>query len=182
MLVGLERKPFSKSLQGTRIKLVRAQTAHAEALWPSVLRDRELRGSSWPSIDTLEEFQNYFQELDSDLHKQEVVYVLHKDDTAIGSLHIFSFSYPNHRVEIGYGIERNYEGQGLVSEAIAVVEAELRSLGFNRVEIRCNANNERSVALAKYNKYDQEACLKHECIEDGVYRDTLIFAKLLRST
>ncbi|MNL08859.1 Ribosomal-protein-serine acetyltransferase [compost metagenome] len=97
-------------------------------------------------------------------------------------MHIFSFSYPNHRVEIGYGIEHTYEGQGFVSEAIGLVEAELKALGFNRVEIRCNADNERSVSLAKYNHYIQEACLKQECIEDGKYRDTLIFAKLLKES
>ena len=180
MLVGLERKPFAKSLQGPRLVLRRAEAQHAKALWPSVLRDRELRGSSWPAIDSFEEFQNYFDELESELPKQEVVYVLTKGDIAIGTLHIFSFSYPNHRVEIGYGIEHTYEGQGFVSESIALVETELRSLGFNRVEIRCNADNERSVALAKYNHYTQEACLKQECIEDGQYRDTLIFGKLLQ--
>lgn len=180
MLMALERKPFSKTLSGPRLVLRRAEAQHAKALWPSVLRDRELRGASWPNIDSFEEFQNYFQELDIELPKQEVVYVLFKGDVAIGTLHIFSFSYPNHRVEIGYGIEHTYEGQGFVSESISLVESELTSLGFNRVEIRCNADNERSVSLAKYNHYVQEACLKQECIEDGEYRDTLIFAKLLK--
>lgn len=179
-LAGLERKPFSKTLQGPRLVLMRAEAQHAKALWPSVLRDRELRGSSWPAIDSFEEFQNYFEELATDMPKREVVYVLFKGDIAIGTLHIFSFSYPNHRVEIGYGIEHTYEGQGFVSESIAVVEAELKALGFNRVEIRCSSQNERSISLAKYNHYIQEACLKQECIEDGEYRDTLIFAKLLR--
>jgi ribosomal-protein-serine acetyltransferase len=180
MLAALERKPFAKSLQGPRLVLMRAESQHAKALWPSVLRDRALRGASWPGMDSFEEFQNYFEELDSEMPKQEVVYVLFKGEVAIGTLHIFSFSFPNHRVEIGYGIEHTYEGQGFVSESIGVVEAELRSLGFNRVEIRCSSHNERSVALAKYNHYIQEACLKKECIEDGEYRDTLIFAKLLR--
>lgn len=181
MLVGLEPKPFAKSLQGPRLVLQRARAQHAAALWPSVLRDRELRGSSWPQMDSLEEFQNYFQELDTELPKSEAVYVLFKDDSAIGTFHIFSFSYPNRRVEIGYGIERSFEGQGLVSEAVDVVLAELKSLGFNRVEIRCDAANARSVALAKRNQFEQEAYLKQECIEDGKYRDTLIFARLLTS-
>ena len=164
MLVALEKKAFASSLKGARVELWRAQTAHADQLWPSVLRDRELRGSSWPAIDSLEEFQNYFSELDTELPKQEVVYVLFKNDMAIGTFHIFSFSYPNHRVEIGYGIEHSFEGQGLVSEALVLVEGELKSLGFNRVEIRCNALNERSVALAKRHQYEQEAFLKQECI------------------
>ena len=181
MLVALERKPFAKSLQGPRLVLMRAQAEHAKALWPSVLRDRELRGLSWPQIESFEEFQNYFEESDSEMPKSEVVYVLFKDGAAIGTLHIFSFSYPNHRVEIGYGIEQTYEGQGLVSEAIALAEGELRSLGFNRLEIRCDATNKRSVALAKRNHFVQEAYLKQECIEDGKYRDTLIFAKFLQS-
>jgi ribosomal-protein-serine acetyltransferase len=181
MLIALEKKPFALNLQGARLTLQRARAQHAKALWPSVLRDRELRGASWPNIDSFEEFQNYFEELDTELPKQEVVYVLFKGDTAMGTLHVFGFSYPNHRVEIGYGIEQSFEGQGFVSESIALVETELKSLGFNRVEIRCSSNNERSVSLAKYNHYIQEACLKQECIEDGEFRDTLIFAKLLNS-
>ncbi|MBS1969759.1 MAG: GNAT family N-acetyltransferase [Bdellovibrionales bacterium] len=181
MITALEKKPFANSLKGPRLWLEKATTAHAEKLWECVLKDRELRGVSWPGTESVEEMRGYLQMVDLELPKDEVVYIMRLEQEIIGSFHIHSLNYTYHRTEIGYGIQKAYEGYGFVSEAVELVEKELKRLGFNRIEIRCNADNIRSVSLAKRNAYRHEGTLLQECVEDGRFRDTAIFAKLLRS-
>ena len=52
------------------------------------------------------------------------------------------------------------------------------ALGARRVEIRCDARNVRSQAVARRAGYELEATLrKHMVAADSVLRDTLIFVR-----
>lgn len=179
MLTGLEKKPFAKSLKGERLWLERADASYAARLWDCILKDRELRGVSWPGVGTIEELTEYLQSVAGELPQDEVVYMMVLEQEIIGSFHIHNLNHSHHRTEIGYGIQKGYEGYGFVTEAVALVEQELARLKFNRIEIRCSADNTRSVNLAKRNAYRHEGTMIRECIEDGRFRDTMIFAKII---
>ncbi|MNL36375.1 Ribosomal-protein-serine acetyltransferase [compost metagenome] len=81
---------------------------------------------------------------------------------------------------MGYGIEKGEEGKGYVSEALQLVEAELKRLGFNKMIICCNSDNIRSLKVAERNNFRHEGTLLQDCIENGKFRDTIVFGKLLR--
>jgi RimJ/RimL family protein N-acetyltransferase len=181
MLEKLESKPFAKILKGPRIQLLRAEAEFAEALWHSILRDRELRGVSWPGLANASELKEYLVHVATETPGDEVVYVIFKDEQPCGSVHLHNLSYGSHKTELGYAIEKTFEGQGLVTEAIGLAEVELKKLGFNRVEIRCDVENLRSMQLARRNHFRHEGTLLQECIENGRFRDTAIFGKLLQS-
>jgi RimJ/RimL family protein N-acetyltransferase len=53
-------------------------------------------------------------------------------------------------------------------------------LGANRVEIRCDAKNERSAAVARRGGFPLEGTLRNEdrCPMTNELRDTLVFAKI----
>jgi RimJ/RimL family protein N-acetyltransferase len=179
MLKSLEKKPFTKTLTGERITLHKAEPVHAEMIWPSVLRDRAQRESSWAWADEIADIAKYFEGCNTELPGEEVVYVIFYQNRAVGTFHSHTMSFGSHRAELGYAIEKTYEGLGLVSEALHLVETELRRLKFNRLEIRCNTDNTRSVQLAHRNQFKLEGTLIQECIEGGRYRDTAIFGKIL---
>lgn len=181
MIEALEKKPFAKKLQGPRILLQKADAKFADPLWQSILRDRKHRAVSWPGISNVKDLRDYLSQVGTYLPADEVVYLLFKDDEVIGSLHLHTLSYGSHKAELGYAIEKNHEGHGYVTEAVQLVEGEMRRLGFNRLEIRCNVDNRRSVKLAERNQYRLEGTLLQESVENGAYRDTAIFAKLLKS-
>jgi ribosomal-protein-serine acetyltransferase len=102
-------------------------------------------------------------------------------DTIIGGsgLHRIDWSVP--RFEIGYWVRTAYARQGYITEAVAgITSFALRELGARRVEIRCDALNERSAAVPRRLGFTHEATLRHEDRHHltKALRDTLIFAKV----
>ena len=80
--------------------------------------------------------------------------------------------------EIGYWLRTSAWGQGYVSETVRVLcRFAFETLGANRVEIRCDGRNERSLAVPRRLGFVQEATLRNHCRDGrGELRDTLIFA------
>lgn len=180
MLTSLEKRPFEKSLRGPRVYLTRASSLLTDALWESILIDREPRPDIWPGMQNKTQIQEYMTDVDSELPGEEVVYLIGLSDSpVIGSVHIHSISHHHHKVELGYWIQKKFEGFGFVSEALNLVEKELARLKFNKMDIRCNSDNLRSVNLALKNGFRLEGTLIQDCIEDGRYRDTMVFGKFL---
>jgi RimJ/RimL family protein N-acetyltransferase len=93
-------------------------------------------------------------------------------------LHNIDWQVP--RFEIGYWVRRRYGGQGYITEAVrGITRFAFEKLGARRVEIRCDARNARSQAVAKRSGFGLEARLRQHMVAlDGVLRDTLIFARL----
>lgn len=101
--------------------------------------------------------------------------------TLVGSsgLHYIDWSAP--RFEIGYWVRTAYARQGYISEAVAAISAfAFETLGARRVQIACDAKNERSAAVARRLGFTHEGTLRCEarCPSTGELRDTLIFAKV----
>jgi RimJ/RimL family protein N-acetyltransferase len=84
------------------------------------------------------------------------------------------------RFEIGYWVRRRFAGQGYITEAVrGITRFAFETLAARRVEIHCDARNERSQAVARRAGYELEATLrKHMLAPDGELRDTLIFVRL----
>mgnify|MGYP001122160308 CR=1 FL=1 len=80
--------------------------------------------------------------------------------------------------EIGYWIRRTAEGRGYVGEAVRLLaQLAFEQLGAQRLEIRCDARNDRSRAVAERLGFLPEARLRNDALgTDGRPRDTLVFA------
>jgi len=83
--------------------------------------------------------------------------------------------------EIGYWLRVSAEGHGyLTAAARLVVEYAFTRLNAQRLEIRCDANNLRSAAVARRLGFVQEGCLRNDsATPDGSVRSTLIFGLIL---
>ena len=84
------------------------------------------------------------------------------------------------KFEIGYWVRTKYMGQGFVTEAVHGITAfAFKHLHANRVEIRCDAQNIRSSAVAKRCGFLLEGILRHDSVDvNGELRSTMIFSKL----
>jgi RimJ/RimL family protein N-acetyltransferase len=102
------------------------------------------------------------------------------DGRYVGGSGMHNISWDVPRFEIGYWVRTSLSGQGYVTEAVnGIAEMAFRKLDAVRLEIRCDALNERSAAVARRAGFTLEACLhKDSRAPDGRLRDTLIFAKL----
>lgn len=101
-----------------------------------------------------------------------------KDFVLACGLHNINWDVP--KFEIGYWCRTTSQGHGYVTEAVrALTRIGFDDLGANRVEIRCDARNERSRKVAELAGYRLEAELHNDQrAPDGVLRNTLIFALL----
>lgn len=80
--------------------------------------------------------------------------------------------------EIGYWLRTSAWGRGHISETVHVLcRFAFETLGANRVEIRCDGHNARSLAVPRRLGFVQESRLRNQCRDgSGELRDTLVFA------
>lgn len=84
------------------------------------------------------------------------------------------------RFEIGYWVRTGAEGQGHVVDAVtALTQAAFRDLHVRRLEIRCDARNERSWRVAERCGYTLEGTLRNDRLGcDGEVASTRLYARL----
>ncbi|WP_425147752.1 GNAT family N-acetyltransferase [Deinococcus sp.] len=103
-------------------------------------------------------------------------------ETLIGSSGFRALHWEVPKAEIGYWIDSRYTGQGYASEAArALTDFGFEVLGFRRIEIRCDALNAASAAVARKLGYTLEARLVNNSVapdKPGQVRDTLIFSRV----
>lgn len=108
--------------------------------------------------------------------------LLKGSDTIVGGsgLHRIDWTVP--KFEIGYWVRSPYSGQGLITEAVSgLTDFAFNVLGAKRVEIRCDQENMRSVAVAKRLNFDLEATIRNDDRHHltGNLRNTLLFSKVM---
>ncbi|RYX84861.1 N-acetyltransferase [bacterium] len=64
------------------------------------------------------------------------------------------------RAEIGYWLDSRVQGQGLMTEAVTRMVSFADALGFQRLEIRCDARNARSIAIARRLGFEHEGTMR----------------------
>ncbi len=132
---------------------------------------------------TIEETEAYVRGAAARFLKREDLPLLlfrREDGLFVGGsgLHRIDWSVP--RFEIGYWVRASLEGQGYISEAVrGIADFAFAVLKAERVEIRCDALNTRSAAVAERCGFALEGRLRHDSRSpSGALRDTLIFARL----
>lgn len=98
----------------------------------------------------------------------------------LGCIGAHTIRWEHDCAELGFWIAQRFEGNGVISEAVQCMEGELKTLGFHRLEIRCDSLNERSAAVAQRCGFTLDGALKQNIFHRGSYRDTMIWGKLLR--
>lgn len=116
------------------------------------------------------------------LLREDLTLLLFKkgSSTIVGSSGLHRINWRVPRFEIGYWVRTPYAGQGYITEAVrGITDFAFDTLDARRVEIRCDARNERSAAVARRAGYELEATLRREDRHHltGNLRDTLIFAR-----
>lgn len=98
----------------------------------------------------------------------------------VGSSGLHRIDWEARKFEIGYWARSSCAGQGYISEAVhRIVRFATEELAANRIEIRCDARNHRSAAVAERCGFTREGLLRMEKIGvDGSLRDSLVFAKV----
>jgi RimJ/RimL family protein N-acetyltransferase len=103
-------------------------------------------------------------------------------DTFIGNCWLWRFDWTVPRGEIGYWCTTNKVGHGYITEAVLALTEFAWSLGLVRVEIRCDAKNLRSRAVAGRAGFALEGVLKNDSrTPQGTVQDICVFAQVPRN-
>ena len=100
-------------------------------------------------------------------------------NTLVGSSGLHPRNWEVPYFEIGYWIRKRFMGQGYATEAaLGVADFGFNVVGAKRIEIRCDALNERSAAVARRAGFVLEGTRRHDARDhmSGRLRDTLVFA------
>jgi len=91
-------------------------------------------------------------------------------------LHRANWEVPS--FHIGYWVVAAFEGRGFITEAVnALTRYAFGVLRARRVEIRCDVENVRSLAVMKRLGFVQEGVLRNEGVMGSAVRDTIVTAR-----
>lgn len=101
--------------------------------------------------DSIEEARDFIQRVNENTGKNESVYwAIHFSDKNIlvGTICLFGFSEEENKCEIGYELLTEYQGQGLMKEAVEkVIDYACNTIGVKNIEAFFHRDNEASKKL-----------------------------------
>ena len=178
--MAMDKLLLPDEIKGERIVLKKNAVEQAEEIFLCADSDREhLRPFlMWvDKVKTLDDEIKFIEGSDSWKGKPMRSYGIFYKDKYVGNIGAHSIVLADNKCELGYWIHSKYEGKGLVSEAISLLEKTLFSAGFTRIEAYCATQNTRSIKLAERNGYKLEGKIKEKLFEDRDEVELMIFAK-----
>jgi RimJ/RimL family protein N-acetyltransferase len=178
------RAPFFESLEGPRIVIRPYQDTDALALYTAITESRD-RLRPWLPFANAHQTEDETRDF---IARARVGWTIGEDmnlgifardsGAFLGGIGFHPRSWDVPWFEIGYWLRTGAEGHGYMAEAVRVLaDFAFTSLGANRVEIRCDARNVRSAAVAERLGFVREGILRNQQRTPAdELRDTLVFA------
>jgi ribosomal-protein-serine acetyltransferase len=163
------------------IKLELIADKHAGPVFELIEKNRPYLREWFPWVDymtTVDRFREFI--LSSKIKEQEssdYAYVIYYDNEAVGRIGIYYIDQQNRIGSIGYWLDADKQGQGIVTKsANALLALGFETLDLNRLEIKCSAKNIKSQSIPGKLKFSQEAVLKQAEYINDIYNDLVLFA------
>jgi RimJ/RimL family protein N-acetyltransferase len=181
--------PISRSLGTERLYLRvavadDAPVVHAAVIasWTELSRVLDWAQGAQPTIqETIERIDNRKARFE-DRSEFNFSIFEKRAGTFIGNCWLCQFDWTVPRGEIGYWCATNKVGHGYITEAVLALTEFAWSLGLVRVEIRCDAKNLRSRAVAQRAGFALDGVLKNDCrTPQGALQDICVFAQVPRN-
>ncbi len=97
----------------------------------------------------------------------------------VGSMGLHFRGYDDRKVEIGYWIDLDTQGKGIITRASrGLTSYAFDYLGMNKVEIHCAAGNVRSRAVPQRLGFSQDGVLRQDQLLHGDFVDIFVYSML----
>jgi ribosomal-protein-serine acetyltransferase len=131
---------------------------------------------------TPEETRQYLRAVEAQPHPAlDRPYGYFDGDKMTGSIGLYKIDFFNRIARIGYWIDQEYEGQGLITRgARLLVNHAFNDLRLNRIEIRCAPDNAASRAVPLRLGFTEEGLHRQVLAIHGGFQDLVMYAVLAR--
>ena len=99
-------------------------------------------------------------------------------DVLAGTIGVHHVLASNCRGEFGYWLGAEFEGHGIMSEAVTAMEQACWDAGFHHLQIRCASHNARSAAVPQRLGYTLDGRIREAWLHLDQWHDELVFTKL----
>lgn len=135
-----------------------------------------------PLAETIEDAQKFINDCNASIEKNDLInwaITLKKDNKLIGMIGFFRLQPKNFRGEVGYILNPNYHGKGIMKEALdKALNYGFENLKFHSVEAIIDPQNIASEKLLIKANFKKEAHFKENFFYKGEFLDTVIYSIL----
>ena len=101
--------------------------------------------------NTIDDARNFISKVNENINKNDGLYwaiTLSGKDRLVGTICLFSFSDENDKCEIGYELLTNFQGQGIMKEAVEkVIDYAFNTIKVQKIEAFFHRDNQSSIRL-----------------------------------
>jgi len=101
--------------------------------------------------NTIEDARNFINKVTENINKNDSLYwaiTLSDKNVLVGTICLFGFSDDNSKCEIGYELLTNFQGQGIMKEAVEkVIDYALNTIKVKTIEAFLHRDNQSSIKL-----------------------------------
>ncbi|AOZ90841.1 GNAT family N-acetyltransferase [Paenibacillus crassostreae] len=136
----------------------------------------------WNRHETIEDTKDYLHKVMGKYESKEAFRwgIIYKpNNQLIGRTGLISWDVTHSRAEIGYALASQYWNKGIISEATReVMRYGFEKLELNRIEGRCNYNNEGSARVMEKLGMKLEGILREQLKIKGTFMDQRLYSIL----
>lgn len=165
------------------IQLVFPENSHAPELF-NIIQTNAAEFTKWlpwvPKTDSVETELKFINDVRMKNAQYELLsLVILANGHPIGTIDLHEINANFHHAQIGYWLDPTYQGNGIMTQAVKqLAHHALHELGFHKLTIEADTLNVKSIAVAENADFHYEATLKDHIINEGEYRDLLLYTKL----
>ena len=149
--------------------VVRANLKHLQPWMPWAVNDYSAESAKEWIQRTLSEFAE-------DGRFNAIIMV---DEMPIGTIGFHNLNTAHGSAEIGYWIDKKFEGQGIITRCCrSLIDYLFDVRGLNRVQINCNVENKRSRAVPERLGFKLEGIHRQVELVQGRFGDWAVYAML----
>lgn len=146
-------------------------------------RDRLVQFLHWAnkSITIEDSLKNINERIEGFENKTSLALLIKSKDVCVGSAGFVKISQDDKTAEIGYWIDKDSEGKGIVSSCVKkLLDYGFLELGLHRIMIKANSNNTRSLSIPKKFHFAHEGTMREDYFDKNneKYSNTEIFGLL----
>lgn len=172
-------KTFPSELSGKDIKLVKLEPTieNAKIIFDIIDANRDEFRPWLEWTDFVKKPEDEMPLLEGD--KDSAEWFIQWNNTIVGRIGFVSLSAGSNNGEVGYWLDHRVGGRGIMTAAFELLEKNaFKNWGFNRIEVKIDPDNKKSLGVVKRLNFTQEGVLRQNHFINGAYRDTLLFSKL----